>query len=280
MFREVRTNPFVLRCQVHMAGYKWAKGKNDGKPHLVPREEPGLGIGLKEVPDGLFRQFAELEATESAIESFSREYGGNLFCKQDFLSIVSDLVVREDQTATWGASMDAWQAAIQEMKALVELWDSIRNRSIAKLRKVIDWSDNGVGYRIAGLYVNLAATDALLTVPLRRFARNDVLLPAQYALQKEMNRRLEDPRTLTVPRLAWTPDNHQRIIFMPSNLLGALWLQFAQAVTEELQLRACVVCGNYFQVGPGANRSDRETCTDRCRQRKKRRPREPEKSLR
>jgi hypothetical protein len=275
MFREVRTNPFILRCRVHAAGYTWAKGKHDEKPHLVPRKETGLGIRLKEVPEGLFRQFAELEPTKSAIEIFSREYGGNLFSRQEFVNIISDLVVREDQTATWGASLDAWQGAIEEMKAFVELWDSIRNRSIAKLGKIIDWSDNGVGYRIAGRYVNIAASDALLTCPLRRFVHKDVLLPAQYALQIEINRKLEDPRTVTVPRLAWTPDNYQRLIFMPSNLLAALWLQFAQAVTEELQLRACEVCGRYFQVGPGANRADRQTCSDKCRQQKKRKPKQP-----
>ena len=78
-----------------------------------------------------------------------------------------------------------------------------------------------------------------------------------------------------VPRLAWTPDYHQRLIFVPSNLLAAMWLQFAQAVTGEFKLKRCEQCGEYFPVGPGGKRADAETCGDRCRQRKRRRNSNP-----
>jgi hypothetical protein len=57
---------------------------------------------------------------------------------------------------------------------------------------------------------------------------------------------------------------------MPPNLLAAMWLQFAHAVTGEFQLQLCAGCGKYFQVGPGARRADATTCSDACRQRKKR----------
>jgi hypothetical protein len=266
MVREIRTNPFIFRWAVNESGYKWAKGLVDKKPHLVSRTEQA-GFRLRELKDGLFAEFAALSPTQDEIEHFAQEYGSNLVSTYDDLG---DLVVREDYTATWGTSLEAWQSEISDMKALVRLWDDIRYRRLVALRKVIDWSDNGVGYKLCGRYINLAARDILLTVPLRRFVYNDVLLPAQYALQKEINRRLEAPRSATVPRLAWTPDNQQRLIFVPKNLLAAMWLQFAQAVTEELQLRACTECGKYFQVGPGANRADRKTCSERCRQRRKR----------
>jgi hypothetical protein len=62
------------------------------------------------------------------------------------------------------------------------------------------------------------------------------------------------------------PDDHQRIVFQPTNLLAAIWLQFARAVTEEYPLRICEGCGEYFQVGPG-RRAHTKTCKDRCRQR-------------
>lgn len=75
----------------------------------------------------------------------------------------------------------------------------------------------------------------------------------------------------TIPELKWTPDTtesggyQQRIILRPQNLLAALWIQFARAVTEELQMRQCEFCGEYFQVGPGASREDAKYCKDVCR---------------
>ena len=75
-----------------------------------------------------------------------------------------------------------------------------------------------------------------------------------------------------IPELTWTRDTketlggyHQRIIFKPSNLVAAMWIQFAQAVTEELQMRRCDFCEEYFQVGPGAARDDARFCKDVCR---------------
>ena len=156
------------------------------------------------------------------------------------------------------------------MRALVDLWDQIKHRRLTNLRKIIELSDKGISYSICGRTVLLAHDEILLSAPMNRFAPKDVVLPARYALQKEINRRLRELQTLTVPQLAWTPDNHQRVIFRPSNLLAALWLQFAQAVTGEFQLKTCEGCGKYFQVGPGGKRADATTCSDACRQRKKR----------
>lgn len=90
----------------------------------------------------------------------------------------------------------------------------------------------------------------------------DILLPAKCALQWEMNRRRSDSETptLIIPRLTWTPDLHQRMVFQPSNLLAAMWIRFAQTITGEFGLEQCAVCSKYFQVGPGGKRQDTATC--------------------
>jgi hypothetical protein len=65
-----------------------------------------------------------------------------------------------------------------------------------------------------------------------QFRFGDVVLPAQYVLQRQIKRHLAEPSIgLSVPALAWTPDLKQRIMITPPNLLAAMWLQFAQAVT-------------------------------------------------
>jgi hypothetical protein len=253
---------------VNGAGYEWLPGLGDKDIHLVPCDEPGVGVYVKEPPSGLFLTFAALKPSEKAVTAFADEHG-DLF---ETFAGFGDFVERENHTVTVGTSLTDWKQAIGEMQELTQLWKWIKQRDITKLKKIIRRGDNGISYSIAGRIVALAHPEVAMDVPMRRFgfAAKDVLLPAKYALQKEINRRLSGPRTFCVPQLAWTPDNHQRIIFRPSNLLAAMWLQFAQAVTEEFQLKQCEACGKYFQIGPGARRADAKTCDDKCRQQKKR----------
>jgi hypothetical protein len=61
----------------------------------------------------------------------------------------------------------------------------------------------------------------------------------------------------------------------PKNLLGALWLQVAQAVTGNLQHRECEeqTCRQWFEVSTRleGKRKNREYCSDACRQKTYRR---------
>jgi hypothetical protein len=54
--------------------------------------------------------------------------------------------------------------------------------------------------------------------------------------------------------------------FCPGSLRDALWLQFGQAVTRGDQLRACLRCGDWFEVGVGTGRrADAKFCCDEHR---------------
>ena len=271
MIRPVRTDPFIFRWAVNGAGYRWVKGLA-GDTHLVPRDQIGLPSRVYEPSAGLFLEFAALKPTQEAIVEFAWKYG-SLF---DSYSS-EDWAARENHTLTAGPSLSTWKSEIGDMQALIKLWQTIedcripklRKERLAELRETVIWTDKGVRYEIKTSKRGMHAVwlpDAWLA----RVPPNDVLLPARYALQSEINLRISDPDSLTIPRLAWTPDNHQRIIFTPTNLLAAMWLQFAQAVTGEFQLKRCEGCGNYFQVGPGGKRADATTCGDACRQRKNR----------
>ena len=113
-----------------------------------------------------------------------------------------------------------------------------------QLVKIVTWSNGGVRYSIrfpsGGFFnswlVHPAETDSKL---LKRFETGDVIWPAKYALQAEINRRIsgEDPELMIKPQLVWTSEMDQRIIFTPKSLHAGMWLQFAQAVTGEFQLK-------------------------------------------
>ena len=265
MISPIKTDPFIIRETVSVAGYEWLAGV-DGRPRLVPRHVPGVGFRLCEPHPGLFREFAVLNPTRDAILAFAEQYGDlhNSYA-------VEQSAIREDHTVTKGTSFGEWTKEIADMRVLVELRENIRHRRIAALKKIVKWTAKSVGYVIATPRRSADVTLAHADVPgsgFSRFSRKDALLPAKCALQREINKRIaEQP---TVPRLVLTPDYHQRLIFMPPNLLGAMWLQLAQDVAGEFELYSCDFCGKFFQRGPGGRRADATTCSDACRQRKKR----------
>ena len=53
---------------------------------------------------------------------------------------------------------------------------------------------------------------------------------------------------------------------VPESLDSALWLQFAQAVSSNTQLRRCAVCPTWFSYGTGTGRrKSAHYCSDKCR---------------
>jgi hypothetical protein len=231
------------------------------------KNKPSMGLHTRVLHAGVFREFARLK-TRQHIKEFADKFG-------DLYNHWSDPPNRYDGTSILGRPLSAWTEEIGDMRVLVELWDHIQARNHDALKRLIFLTDEGPEYVISTSkrskrIVNLTRTLKTRTGDPIQFLPNDVLLPARCALQIEINTRLAENRT--IPELTWTRDTketsggyHQRIIFKPSNLVAAMWIQFAQAVTEELQMRRCDFCEEYFQVGPGAARDDARFCKDVCR---------------
>jgi hypothetical protein len=57
------------------------------------------------------------------------------------------------------------------------------------------------------------------------------------------------------------------IQIMPENLLGAIWLQFAEAVSGNKKYRACATCGRWYELSPDKARADSVYCREACRSR-------------
>jgi hypothetical protein len=81
------------------------------------------------------------------------------------------------------------------------------------------------------------------------------------------------PETINVGLRKWVspqfrPDPDKggmSLEIVPQNLVGALWLQFAQAVSRQRRHRKCGTCGMWFEVSPGVARSNRLYCSEACR---------------
>ena len=290
MIMPVKTDAFAFRWTVEEDGYAWIRGA-DSDPRLVARVS-GSRVLLYEPlkASGLFLEFSKLKSQNDILQ-FANQHG-DIVKTYD----IGDSAKRQEGRWDHGSSLTKWRAEIGDLRTLVQIWEAIEDRNTKALGSLITWKAKGVRYEIKTPKFNNRAWLAhpeLHDTRLARFKPGDVLGPSEYALQAEINRRIADPKYLgdgnevaIAPRLVWCPgersadgtpprpDHHQRLIFKPSSLLAAMWLQFAQAVTGEYQLKRCEGCGKYFQAGPGGRRADASTCSDTCRQRKRRKPRQ------
>ncbi len=91
----------------------------------------------------------------------------------------------------------------------------------------------------------------------------DVARAARFLAQILANEKLEH---FTQTRLLYEASTDtQRLVVLPSNLLGAMWFQLAQGLAGDVEFRACRQCGTWFRVSPDTSRSDRVYCSDPCR---------------
>lgn len=56
------------------------------------------------------------------------------------------------------------------------------------------------------------------------------------------------------------------LVVMPMHLLGALWLQLADAVERGARYRPCAVCGSEFEIKDGRSKG-RRYCSGACKKR-------------
>ena len=62
-----------------------------------------------------------------------------------------------------------------------------------------------------------------------------------------------------------TEEGTQGLYVVPENLLGALWVQFAESIDGGRSKVRCIQCGSWMVVAPDTSRSDRTFCSNRCR---------------
>lgn len=192
----------------------------------------------------LFRAFADLTGTSEAIVTFADRYGllGG--------SMARRFLVPDSDEIGIGEPIEAWQDEIEAVRRVVQAWDRAREndphrprwRSPEKVPKV----------HRSGLCHNVAAV-------LHERSRPDVLPNVQRAINTKLSAE-------TGARMLWDRDEGRlRLHLRPASLLGALWLQLAQAIDGNADYRRCRVCAAWFELRPDRNRTSRAYCSDACR---------------
>ncbi len=170
---------------------------------------------------------------------------------------------------------------ISATRQAAELWQLCQTGDAAALAGRIFWEKDADGRdevyyrshpgREAGAVTatgHVAANELIASATfhperLARFTPGDFFAPALAYVQEAVNVRLG---RLVAPRLVLDDRRGGLALRLaPQTLLGAIWLQFAQAVHGGKAFRRCGQCGAWFELSPQTARTNRLFCGGACR---------------
>ena len=247
-----------------------------------------------EKASGLFRQLAALEPSPEAILAFADQYGpltpGRLFVLEGkhgklprpplprsfTTSPIRPVNTGRAEELKWigqwlfggavpGDSLEFWQQNIRALKALVDLWDALKNRDRKAIEQVAHFTWQGKK-RVISLVDGLGTP---LDEPIRfdQASSETLTLPraAEHALIGALARFTSNAASISL----FPPGsrNERRLAIVPRSLRDAVWLQFALAVLENKTFRECEVCGKAFEISPQVARTSRTLCSAACKAR-------------
>ena len=262
-------------------GYGWLKGEPSEAERL--NKAPIPGWVLRELPDqaarsyqpladatGLFRTFAGTSPTKAGVLAFADEYG--LLGTEQYLDPdprdVADATV-EGQVV--GERLSDWTAHILVMKDAVDVWDLVATKDEAGLRKL---------QRSRKLFTKPPAhrsaepaavepqhdaytSDGFDRLDYYRSARSGSLSDAWAFVMDAVTQHLEE--TGVKMTMKWSATGRTaRFYIAPTSLLAAMWVQFADAVSEHKTYERCRLCGKPFEVSTAQTgaRTNRRFCSD------------------
>jgi hypothetical protein len=268
---------FRFTWSVMASGYQWLPAQGAGpadvdRLFLSPLDYQKASRSyspLSKCP-GLFLELARTEQTPEGLLAFANQYGGLFHPEgrpEDYLE---------------------WARQVADLSVAVRLWRLIQEDGPAGLARHIFWGEDRLKDvliqgrledQVAVYYTpgpeagpseqRMIASARMAGGWMEQFQPGDVVLPAMIYVRALVNRRLDEH---VAPRLNHDPggagDNPTQLVLdlEPKNLLGAVWLQLAQAVGGNRKFRECGGCRRWFECSLAA-RSDKLYCSDACRAR-------------
>jgi hypothetical protein len=206
----------------------------------------------------LFLVFAGTELTRHAVLAFARKYG---------LLGISDAYRGTLYRERVGEHLRDWRKEMGFMRLGVALWEMVEARDTAALGREFRWGSSK-RFRVLGRPVTgwLFRDGDMPIFPFdATFSPDDILSPARWVINRLATVHLGNLSVF----LGWNERERRTVLrIMPVDLLSAMWLQFARAVTGEATYRRCKVCGTWMTVSKDDDgvRADREFCSGACKQ--------------
>lgn len=201
---------------------------------------------------GLYREFMAIQTREEIL-GFVNKYG--------WLGVqhTDGPLTTESRSVIFPESVPDWWYEIGRMRSTVLLWDALQKADKKYLKSVIHWKRNPKWILFKDFFHTGKMKDTMPDGSQVKYG--ELNWPAYRHIQDRINESLENNAS---PRMLWDESNELKLYHVPNNLLGAMWLQFADAVSYNLEYRECGWCGKPFEV-TRSTRSDRQYCSNSCR---------------
>jgi hypothetical protein len=215
---------------------------------------------LEDSPD-LFLQFAEFHKGVDSFDEIAR-----FASTHGWLGVGKSI---DGDSELWGERLPVWFNHAEAMDIVMRLQNALVARDLTQIKQVLsevpehtNWEQvptrNGDLVRVAdfsGRQPDYDIGNDLEEASVIAFNQitaivNWGLLQARPTLQAVMSNR----------------EGKRELKLLPQTLLGVMWLQLAQLIETESEVRSCVECGSQFAVRPGAGaRKSRKFCRSGCK---------------
>jgi hypothetical protein len=257
-------------------GYQWCHvcvaTERGGRSARARFLTPGFTLAWKryrplEGTPVLFRTFAEVLPTEEGIQGFASQYGT--------LGVHESIVMPNEQHAL-GERFETWCQEIGAMRHAIRVWEALKHKDAHALHACFVQEDQSLPAPVITLNFERSSTPwpwdvetLRATAQFRqeewreelsfRFAGpgnpTDDAGHALVWLRALVNSHLADH---TGTRLDSVPERttglSMALEMVPTNLLGALWLQLARAIEHDPRDQRCPQCQVWFRVPAKARR--------------------------
>lgn len=226
----------------------------------------------------LFHTFAALPLplTEGAVIEFADAHG--------WLGLHSSLFNSRGSSGAMihGERIEDWAYEIEQIRLCIGAWEAIRRQELDLLSRYaahLQSEANAVEHFLEATGLAQMIPDGMGFAPFAfepnalRPAEQDLAESILIATIQRINSRLREHVSVSLLHDASSTSGAAMRV-TPKNLLGAVWLQLAQAVDGNKTYRACDACGDWFELAPdsmystrakGVGRSNRRYCSDRCK---------------
>lgn len=287
--------------KVDTHGYEWGSGveidritnfaqmeediKDKKQIRLLCQRRDVQGSHEYDIDDhiNLYKIFANITPTEEGILEFANRYG--------LIRGTTGLTAHIEghgRLVEYAEPLSSWTNHIQAMHDTIEIWEAAAYHRPDILRQRIKWSDEGTWSvdaawmpprRLQGssrIGYQMGSSSGNLWEIYSTFKQGELVRPALAYVIETVNNRLNEMchAALSWDRKYWDRDEERPLMLMtfkPDSLLGAMWFQFAQAITAHNRktslTKICIECGKPFTAKSRA----KLVCSDACDKRRDRR---------
>lgn len=256
--------PFRLTWGVSPDGYRVENG------HLAAVNSERIPEPYNPFNDGsLWGTFEGLAITPDEITAFADKYG-------QLRTIFGET-----------EPLDLWEKEVRLLKQAVWLWEKWRDQDTHALSACIQWK--GDRLVLSGIYnmegdardyvrtssdtlgddlarfISSGGPTPLPLLSQPRFKKNDLLTPAIALVSLRIQEKLH-------AEVSAGFEHDSGFYFRLNSLVGAMWAQFADAVSGKTEYIRCAIptCRQWVQIKKKAHGKGKMYCSDRCKKRAQR----------